>query len=692
MAETNILFDSFSVGKSTSIGSSGTLFGSSISAERSASSNLTGSSSGSSSSNSSITSSGGNTITTASNSLNFNNGPLNNGSSSSNNSSIRKTPPTPSSPISSNNNNKSSPTDNNSFSNNVNNGGSGGSSPRSLDRSPSHDLWRSTSSGGMALHGLDLSKPPSLLTSSSLNDNENIKKETSGEDNNDDSASAGLDLSKPETSSLGGSGNGMYRRTSDLESTPFTNGMHSDPPTPLGGDHAPLRSLSSGSAADNADAEDAEENASPFSMDSVLNGRSSASLTNGENTLSLSTGQHGSADRPSYMKSSPKIPPDPYNLQAFDDASPPPLKFKDPYLVSKPPPLFDLQTPPTSESHHKPPTSLAPSSKFKDSCIAKRLADNSFLKPLNSYSKLLEGYGQNARINSSNNNNNNSTSNNNNNHKHSSGVAKTEAQDSPYGKIAESYAKQIENLANGYKSDSSFFGKDGGLFKSDAQSHPPSSIGSFPKLEASLTNGIGAPPYGGGKSEAVTSSSASASQSPGANSLPSILNFSTNHLRGMAAADGGLASYLGGYGVGGPLSGSLSGGGSGSTGSSGDSRAPGGGSSQSEGGMSRASPNNKLACRFCGKTFSQAGYIKAHERLHTGEKPFACSVCGKRFSDPSNWKKHERVHANNKKTGSGGHVTGLDHSESKVGVGLLCHCISFIGRYATPLAYAICLY
>lgn len=24
------------------------------------------------------------------------------------------------------------------------------------------------------------------------------------------------------------------------------------------------------------------------------------------------------------------------------------------------------------------------------------------------------------------------------------------------------------------------------------------------------------------------------------------------------------------------------------------------------------------ACRFCGKTFAQASYIKAHERLHTG--------------------------------------------------------------------------
>ena len=28
------------------------------------------------------------------------------------------------------------------------------------------------------------------------------------------------------------------------------------------------------------------------------------------------------------------------------------------------------------------------------------------------------------------------------------------------------------------------------------------------------------------------------------------------------------------------------------------------------------------ACRFCGKTFAQASYIKAHERLHTGTNAF----------------------------------------------------------------------
>lgn len=82
-------------------------------------------------------------------------------------------------------------------------------------------------------------------------------------------------------------------------------------------------------------------------------------------------------------------------------------------------------------------------------------------------------------------------------------------------------------------------------------------------------------------------------------------------------------------------------------------------------GNGSGSAASKLACRYCGKTFSQAGYIKAHERLHTGEKPFACSICGKRFSDPSNWKKHERVHANQARKSTGPPTPDVAHKVSR---------------------------
>uniref|UniRef100_A0A2K5CQW0 Zinc finger and BTB domain containing 14 n=1 Tax=Aotus nancymaae TaxID=37293 RepID=A0A2K5CQW0_AOTNA len=52
----------------------------------------------------------------------------------------------------------------------------------------------------------------------------------------------------------------------------------------------------------------------------------------------------------------------------------------------------------------------------------------------------------------------------------------------------------------------------------------------------------------------------------------------------------------------------------------------------------------QIACQAWGKTFSDKGRLRKHEKLHTADRPFVCEMCTKGFTTQAHLKEHLKIH------------------------------------------------